>query len=76
MEVRRISTGGTFSWHGRPVFLSETLHGEDIGLEEVTEGIWNLVYYRTLLGRIDVRSGLLTGVSRAPTRVKDPAGLL
>jgi transposase InsO family protein len=65
MEVRRISSGGTFSWHGRPLFLSETLRGEDIGLEEVADGIWNLVYYRTLLGRIDVRSGHLTGVSRA-----------
>lgn len=76
LEVRRVSNNGTFSWHGRPLFLSETLRGEDIGLEEVTDGIWNLVYYRTLLGRIDVRSGLLTGVSHAPPRVKDPAGLL
>jgi len=62
MEVRRISTGGTFSWHGRPLFVTEILRGEDIGLEEVDDGIWNLVYYRTLLGRIDVRSGRLTGV--------------
>jgi hypothetical protein len=76
MEVRRISTGGTFSWHGRPLFLSETLRGEDIGLDEVADGLWNLVYYRTLLGRIDVRSGQLTGVSHALTRVKDPAGPL
>jgi putative transposase len=76
MEVRRISSGGTFSWQGRPLFLSETLRGEHIGLEEVADGLWNLVYYRTLLGRIDVRSGLLTGVSHAPTGVKDPAGSL
>ena len=62
MEIRRISTGGSFSWHGRALFVSETLRGEDIGLEEVADGIWNLVYYRTLLGRIDVRSGHLTGL--------------
>lgn len=62
LEVRRISAGGTFSWGGRPLFVSETLGGEDIGLEEVLDGIWNIVYYRTLLGRIDVRSGRLTGV--------------
>ena len=61
-DVRRISTGGTFSWAGRPIFLTETLRGEDIGLEEIHDGIWNIVYYRTLLGRIDVRSGQLTGV--------------
>ena len=76
MEVRRISAGGTFSWYGRPLFLSETLRGEDIGLEEVADGLWNLVYYRTLLGRIDVRSGRLTGVSPALTRVKAPTGPL
>jgi len=62
MEVRRISTSGDFSWAGRRRFLSETLRGEDIALEEVQDGVWNLVYYRTLLGRIDVRSGQLTGV--------------
>ena len=62
LEIRRISSCGTFSWHGRPLFVSETLRGEDIALEEVADGIWNLVYYRTLLGRIDVRSGHLTGL--------------
>ncbi|HEU4762622.1 MAG TPA: integrase core domain-containing protein, partial [Gemmatimonadales bacterium] len=62
MEIRRVSAGGTFSWCGRPLFLTETLRGEDIALEEVDDGIWNLVYYRTLLGRVDVRSGLVTGV--------------
>jgi putative transposase len=62
MEIRRISTTGTLSWLGRPLFVSEILRGEDVGLEEVDDGIWNLVYYRTLLGRIDVRSGRITGV--------------
>jgi len=62
MEVRRISSHGTFSWTGRAFFLTEPLHGEDIGLEEIHDGIWNIVYYRTLLGRIDLRSGHLTGV--------------
>jgi putative transposase len=62
MEVRRIGSGGTFSWYGRPLWVTEILRGEDIGLEEVADGIWNLVYYRTLLGRIDVRSGHITGV--------------
>jgi transposase InsO family protein len=60
MEVRRVSSGGTFSWGGRPLFLSETLRGEDIGLEQVADDVWNIVYYRTLLGRIDVRTGRLS----------------
>lgn len=62
MEVRRISSTGTFSLLGRPFFVTELLRGEDLGLEEVDDGLWNLVYYRTLLGRIDRRTGQITGV--------------
>jgi len=62
MEVRRVSTAGTFRLHARQPFLSQTLKNEDIGLEEVDDGIWNIVYYRTLLGKIDARSLLITGV--------------
>jgi transposase InsO family protein len=62
MEVRRISTAGTFRLRSQQPFLSQTLKGEDIGLEEVGDGIWNIVYYRTLLGKIDERSLLITGV--------------
>ena len=62
MEVRRVSTAGTFRLHSQQPFLSQTLKGEDIGLEEVGDGIWNIVYYRTLLGKIDERGLLITGV--------------
>jgi hypothetical protein len=30
-------------------------------LEPVDDGIWSIVYYRTLLGRIDERTGDITG---------------
>ena len=62
LEVRRVSTAGTFRFHTRQPFLSEVLAGEDIGLEEVADGIWNIVYYRTLLGRLDERNLRITGV--------------
>ena len=62
LEVRRISSAGTFRLHAQQPFLSQTLRGEDIGLEEVGDGIWNIVYYRTLLGRIDERDRQITGL--------------
>jgi putative transposase len=62
LEVRRVSSAGTFRLHTHQPFLSQTLRGEDIGLEEVAEGIWNIVYYRTLLGRIDEQTLRITGV--------------
>jgi hypothetical protein len=57
-----ISTAGTFRLHAQQLFLSQVLKGEDIGCEEVGDGIWNIVYYRTLLGKIDDRTLLITGV--------------
>ena len=32
-------------------------------LEEVDDGIWNIVYYQTLLGRIDERTARITGIT-------------
>ena len=60
-EVRRVSNAGCFRLHSRQVFLSQALNGELIGLEEVDDGIWNIVYYETLLGRIDQESCEITG---------------
>ena len=62
MEVRRVSHCGTFRLHSAQPFLSNALRDEHIGLEEVDDGVWNIVYYRTLLGRIDERTLLITGV--------------
>lgn len=62
MEVRRVSTAGTFRLHARQPFLSQALRNEYIGLEEIADGLWNIVYYQTLLGKIDERSLLITGV--------------
>ncbi len=39
----------------------QALNGEYIGLEEVHDGVWNLIYYDTLLGRFDERTNAITG---------------
>ncbi|MGH9163088.1 MAG: hypothetical protein ACRD2X_24265, partial [Vicinamibacteraceae bacterium] len=62
MEIRRVSHAGTFRLHSAHLFLRHALQDEDIGLEEVADGVWNIVYDRTLLGRIDERTRLITGV--------------
>jgi hypothetical protein len=61
LEVRRVSAAGTFRLKAKQPFLSNALADEHIGLEEVGDGLWNIVYYRTLLGRIDERTGRITG---------------
>ena len=67
-EIRRVSTAGTFRLHNGQQFLTQALNGEIIGLEEVQDGIWNVIYYETLLGRFDERTRTITG---APSLKKD-----
>ena len=61
VEVRRVSEGGTISWNGHLVFLSEVLRGQDVALEEVDDACWNVLFYTTLLARWDARTRRLTG---------------
>ena len=60
-EVRRVSNCGAFRLHSGQHFLSQALNGEHIGLEEIQDGVWNIVYYDTLLGRFDERTKKITG---------------
>ena len=61
MEVRRVSRMGTIRLRQQRPFLTQVLDGQDVGLEEIDDGIWNIVYYQTLLGRLDERTRQITG---------------
>lgn len=61
VEIRRVSNAGCFRLHSGQYFLSQALNGDDIGLEEVKDGVWNILYYDTLLGRFDERTETITG---------------
>ncbi len=60
-EIRRVSACGAFRLQSGQYFLSNALKGEEIGLEEIDDGIWSIVYYNTILGRIDRQTGKITG---------------
>jgi putative transposase len=60
-EVRRVSNAGCFRLHSGQIFLSQALNGEPIGLEQIQDGLWNILYYDTLLGRFDERTKAITG---------------
>ena len=61
MHVQAVSSAGTVRLKQHAPFLSTALRDELIGLEEVGDGVWNLVYYTTLLAKIDERIGEITG---------------
>ena len=58
-EVRNVRKNGEIKFRGRTVFLSESLQGEQVGLEEVDDGIWTLRFSTIELARYDLRHGTL-----------------
>jgi putative transposase len=60
LDVRRVSSIGYVSWRSRLLYLTEVLGGEDVGFEEVDDGIWRLHFASVTLGRFDERRWTLT----------------
>ena len=71
-EVRRVRRDGRIKWRGQLVFVSEVLHREPVGLEEVDDGVWSVYFGRLLLARFDERELRLKGVLRAPKMAAEP----
>ena len=59
-ELRRVGRGGEFAWRGQMHFLTATLGGHDLGLDETNDGIWSLYFGTLLLGRYDEREKKLS----------------
>jgi transposase InsO family protein len=55
-EVRRVRSAGDIKWGGAPLFLSDVLTGQDVGLEEVDDGVWTLYLATVAIARVDVRT--------------------
>ena len=60
-QVRLVSKSSMFRLHHRPIFISEALVDEYIGLEEVDEGVWSVYFYDVLLGRLSERDYKIRG---------------
>jgi len=52
-EVRKVSHCGGIKLKNRAVFVSNVLANEYVGLEEVDCGIWNVMFYNTLLAKLN-----------------------
>jgi putative transposase len=52
-EVRSVRPNGAMKFKGKLVFVSEALSNQRIGLEEIAEDVWRIMYYRVLLGHLD-----------------------
>lgn len=60
-QVRRVRGNGILYFRDREIFLSELLIGEDVGLEEVDDGVWSIYFFGLLLGKLDERNWKISG---------------
>lgn len=55
-EIRRVRSKGAIKWKGELLFVSETLSGENVALEEISDGIWSVRFCHIELARMDERT--------------------
>ncbi len=59
--VKKITTGGTFRFQNRLLYLANAMVDQHIGLEETDDGIWAIHFNTVLLATFDERDYIITG---------------
>lgn len=59
--VKKITTGGTFRFQNRLLYLANAMVDQQIGLEETDDGIWAIHFNTVLLATFDERDYRITG---------------
>jgi hypothetical protein len=60
--VRRVSRAGTIRVFHNQIFVSNTLHEDYVGLEEVDDGVYDLFYCFYLIGRYELKTNKIHDV--------------
>ncbi len=69
--VRRVSRCGTIRVYGRQIFISNTLQGDYVGLEEVDDGVFDVFFCFYQVGRYDLREKRIQDIlSKVPVSRK------
>ena len=55
VEVRHVRSNGQIKWRGKHVFVSHALAGEPLGLQQIDEARWQLLFCNMRLGVLDER---------------------
>jgi transposase InsO family protein len=71
-EVRRVRTDGTIKFRGEHVYLSESLCGQSVGLEQVDDGVYLLHFASLTLATINRENRLLSRLVRPERAPREP----
>lgn len=53
MQTRRVQKKGEIKWRGQKLFISETLRGEPVGIEQIDDQRWKVYFAHLELGTIE-----------------------
>jgi len=59
--VKKVTTGGTFRFRDRLLYLARAMVDQTIGLEETDDGVWAIHFNTVLLATFDERDYIITG---------------
>ena len=59
--VKKITTGGTFRFQHKLLYLANAMVDQHIGLEETDDGIWAIHFNTVLLATFDERDYIISG---------------
>ncbi len=73
--VKWVRPNGAIRWQGGEVYLTQALAGEPVGLTQIGDGIWQIVFGPVVLGRWQEGAGklILGGGPRPGTTTQDGA---
>jgi putative transposase len=57
--VKKITTGGTFRFANRVLYLANALTGELVGMDEVDDGVWHIFFNTVLIATLDERNYII-----------------
>jgi transposase InsO family protein len=59
--VKKITTGGTFRFRNRLLYLANAMVDQQVGLEETEDGVWSIWFNTVLLATFDEHDYIITG---------------
>ena len=59
--VKKITTGGTFRFHYKLLYVANSLVNQHIGMEETDDGVWSIYFNTVLIATLDERDYIIRG---------------
>jgi hypothetical protein len=59
--VKKITTGGTFRFQHKLLYLANAMVDQHIGLEETDDGVWSIYFNTVLLATLDESDYIIRG---------------